>query len=144
MSLAFIIKRYQCVCLLNIFNVKHLSRSEFQPYWLFIFNFDALLCTMFCTWEKKMTISYRLRILTFFYDKFFLFLNSFKRKKEIPEIHNISVILSSHNCFTNHAAWPPPIILHYSKIQNNIPVWQLTSGTTGLVSRSLHCWRQSR
>lgn len=137
MFLGFIIRRYKDVCLLNIFNTKHLLLSEFQldSSYRILMLFYALYSVL----ERKMTILY---CLCFFHDKFYLLVDSFRWEKKVPEI-NISVILSLHNCFTNHTAWPPSMILHYSKIQNNIPVWQLTSGTTGLVSRCLYHWLKS-
>lgn len=56
MFLGFIIRRYKDVCLLNIFNAKHLLLSEFQPdssYWILM-----LFYALYSVLERKMTILY--------------------------------------------------------------------------------------
>lgn len=92
--------RYQKIhrYLLNIFNVKHLLLSEFQPdssYWILM-----LFYALYSVLERK---NDHFILSLFFYDKFYLLVNAFRWKKKVPEI-NISVILSLHNCFTNHTA----------------------------------------
>lgn len=77
MFLGFIIRRYKDVCLLNIFNAKHLLLSEFQPdssYWILM-----LFYALYSVLERKMTILY---CLCFFHDKFYLLVDSFRWKKK--------------------------------------------------------------